>query len=207
MAFNQPKPNSPHMVKQLVGISGGNASDKALAKAVDALQSFVKGERKTKPTKKMLAVLEKNGVISKKEGGCSCMPKVPKKELAVMPVAEKITGGLNRLKKAERWSEFSKTQVKDGIDLAAYGYKTYNEAMNPMQTAAVNFIKAKTGGSVKRAPSEWVKFVKAYSQKHNIPYGEALKKAGPEYRKLSGKGYSQVGGGYKNVGGGYGAAS
>ena len=209
MAFNQPKPNLPYMTKQLVGISGGNASDKAVAKAIDALKSFVSGDRKTKPSKKMLQILEKHGVISKKEGGCS-MPKVPpkiKNELAVMPVAKKITGGVNRYKKAERWSEFSKDQVKDGIDLAAYGYKTYNEAMNPMQTAAVNYLKSKTGGSVKRAPSEWIKFVKAYSQKHNIPYGEALKKAGPEYRKLTGKGYGSVGGGYKNVGGGYGAAS
>ena len=200
MAFNQPKPNLPYMTKQLVGISGGNTSDIKIAKAIDALKSFVSGESK-KPSKKMLEILEKHGVISKKEGGCS-MPK-PKKEMAVMP----LTGGVNRLKKAEKWADFSKTQVKDGIDLAAYGYTTYNQAMNPMQTAAVNLLKSKTGGSVKRPPSEWIKFVKAYAQKHNIPYGEALKRAGPEYRKLSGKGYSQVGGGYKNVGGGYGAAS
>ena len=33
--------------------------------------------------------------------------------------------------------------------------------------------------------SEWINFVKAYAKKNNIKYNEALKKAGPEYRKGS----------------------
>ena len=35
--------------------------------------------------------------------------------------------------------------------------------------------------------SEWVSFVKAYAKKHGIKYGEALKRAAPEYRKRKGK--------------------
>ena len=36
--------------------------------------------------------------------------------------------------------------------------------------------------------SEWTSFVKVYAKKHGIMYGEALKKAAPEYRKKKGKG-------------------
>lgn len=35
--------------------------------------------------------------------------------------------------------------------------------------------------------SKWIDFVKAYSKKNNISYTEALKKAGPEYRKMMGE--------------------
>jgi len=38
--------------------------------------------------------------------------------------------------------------------------------------------KKKVGGG-------WVEFVKAYAKKNNIKYTEALKKAGPEFRKLN----------------------
>mgnify|MGYP003131644826 CR=1 FL=1 len=34
--------------------------------------------------------------------------------------------------------------------------------------------------------SEWVDFVKKYAKSKGITYGEALKKAGPEYRKKKG---------------------
>lgn len=34
--------------------------------------------------------------------------------------------------------------------------------------------------------SIWTDFVKAYAKKHGIKYPEALKKAGPEYRKKYG---------------------
>jgi hypothetical protein len=34
--------------------------------------------------------------------------------------------------------------------------------------------------------SDWIKFVKEYSKKNKISYTEALKKAGPEYRKMKG---------------------
>jgi len=42
-------------------------------------------------------------------------------------------------------------------------------------------------GGAKRPPSNWVMFVKDFSQKHNIPYKEALSKVGPSYRQLKNK--------------------
>jgi len=35
---------------------------------------------------------------------------------------------------------------------------------------------------------EWISFVKSYAKKHGIKYGEALKKAAPEYERKRGKG-------------------
>jgi len=35
--------------------------------------------------------------------------------------------------------------------------------------------------------SKWIDFVKAFAKKNNIKYNEALKKAGPEYRKMMGE--------------------
>lgn len=39
--------------------------------------------------------------------------------------------------------------------------------------------KKKSGGKM-----SWVSFVKEYSKKNNMKYNEALKKAGPEFRKM-----------------------
>ena len=244
MSFNQSTPNKPYASSQLVGLSGGSVNELNAAKAM--LEAYVSGERKTRPPKKMLNILEENGIITKKGGR---MPKKPPPNTAVMKpepfeggkvnrlkkakkwtsfvkkdivkdgidlaaygydkydaatnpygnaMAKAITGGkVNRLKKAKKWTSFVKDDiVKDGIDLAAYGYDKYNAATNPYGHA---MAKAITGGAAKRPPSKWISFVKAYSAKHNIPYGEALKRAGPEYKKMSGSGYGKVGGAYSGV--------
>jgi hypothetical protein len=44
-------------------------------------------------------------------------------------------------------------------------------------------------GKPKKAPSIWVQFVMNYSKIHNIKYGDALKKARPEYKKMTGVRY------------------
>ena len=153
----------PHATSQLV--------DLKLDKASSELKKYLNGERKTRPTKKMLEVLEDNGVISKSGAGYS-----------------KI-GGVNRLKKANRWADFSKDQVKDAIDLGSYGYDAYNKATNPYGHA---MAKAISGGAVKK-PSAWISFVKEFAQKNNMPYKEALKAASGPYKKLkSGAGYSSA---------------
>lgn len=36
--------------------------------------------------------------------------------------------------------------------------------------------------------NKWTEFVKAYAKKHKMSYPEAMKKAGPEYRKKYGAG-------------------
>jgi len=35
--------------------------------------------------------------------------------------------------------------------------------------------------------SKWISFVKEFAKKNNIKYNEALKKAGPEYRRMTGE--------------------
>ena len=243
MAFNQSKPNLPHMVSSLVGISGGSLQE--LGKAKSMLEAYVNGTRKTRPPQKVLDLLEKHQIITKKSGS-GRMPRKPPPKLAVEhpeafeggkvnrlkkakkwtsfvkddiikdgidltaygydkysaatnpyghAMAEAITGGkVNRLKKAKKWTSFVKDDiVKDGIDLAAYGYDKYSAATNPYGHA---MSKALTGGA--RPPSKWILFVKEYANKHNLKYADALKKAGPEYRKLTGSGYNKVGAGYNN---------
>ena len=162
----------PHATTQLV--------DLKLDKASSELKKYLNGERKTRPTKKMLEVLEDNGVISKKSGaGYS----------KVGAGYSQVGGKVNRLKKANRWADFSKQQVKDGIDLASYGYDAYNKATNPF---GHSMTKAITGGAVKK-PSAWISFVKEFAQKNNMPYTEALKAASGPYKKLkSGAGYSSA---------------
>lgn len=39
--------------------------------------------------------------------------------------------------------------------------------------------KKKSGGGM-----NWISFVKQYAKKNNMKYNEALKRAGPEYRKM-----------------------
>ena len=191
MAFNQSKPNLPHMVSSLVGISGGSLQE--LGKAKSMLEAYVNGTRKTRPPQKVLDLLEKHQIITKKSGS-GRMPRKPPPKLAVEH-PEAITGGkVNRLKKAKKWTSFVKDDIiKDGIDLTAYGYDKYSAATNPYGHA---MSKALTGGA--RPPSKWILFVKEYAQKHNLKYADALKKAGPEYRKLTGSGYNKDGAGYNN---------
>ena len=161
----------PHATTQLV--------DLKLDKASDALKKYLNGERKTRPTKKMLEVLESKGVISKSGAGYS----------QVGGGYSKI-GGVSRIKKAKKWTSFVKDDIiKDGIDLGSYGYDAYNKATNPLGHA---MTKAITGGAAKK-PSDWVSFVKSYAQKNNMPYKEALKAASGPYKQMkSGAGYSSA---------------
>ena len=160
----------PHATTQLV--------DLKLDKASDALKKYLNGERKTRPTKKMLEVLESKGVISKSGAGYS----------QVGGGYSKI-GGVNRIKKANRWADFSKQQVKDGIDLGSYGYDAYKKATNPVGHALKTAI---LGGAVKK-PSAWITFVKSFQEKNNISYKEALKAASGPYKQMkSGAGYSSA---------------
>ena len=149
---------------------GGRQDD--VEKAMKQLKSFMDGKRKTKPAKKMLDILEREGIISK---------------------VEEMSGGINRLKKGTRWRDFSNDTARMGIDTARYGYEQYRDAMNPVQAEAKKAIGNLFGGEKpKKSPSQWVMFVKDFAQQNNIPYKEALKAAGPHYKKLKGSGYSRV---------------
>jgi hypothetical protein len=160
-------------------IVGALKEDKGVMKEFDKakkqLDDYTSGVRKSKPGKAMLDILESQGVISKiedefKGGGTK-------------------SGKINRLKKAKRWTEYSKDTAYDGIDLARYGYDQFKEATNPVQSEAKKAAKgiAKMFGGAKRPPSPWIQHVKAFSQKHNITYKQALKDASPSYKATKAK--------------------
>ena len=191
-------------VDGLVGISGGAIikppSAKQLEKYVGDLHKFV-NEGGKKPTKTALNALEYAGVISKLNGAGYTQ-----------------IGGVNRLKKGMRWKNFSKGVVKDGIDLASYGYGEYKKATDPLGYAVGQAITGggkgmmkpavmprnskppsrgagynRIGGASKPAGSNYIQFVKQFASQHNIPYKEAMKVASAEYRKMKGAGYSSMG--------------
>jgi hypothetical protein len=122
----------------------------------------------------MLDILESQGVISKIEDE--------------LTGSGNKSGKISRIKKAEKWRDFSDTSLRKGIDTAKYGYEQYKEAVNPVQTEAKKAVKgiAKLFGGAK-APSPWIQHVKAFSQKNNISYKQALKDSGPSYRAMKSK--------------------
>ena len=148
---------------------------KEFNKAKKQLKDYTDGKRKTKPGKAAMAILEQSGVISKVEnefkGGGNKSGKIP------------------RIKKAKKWTRYANDRARMGIDTARYGYENFKDATNPVQAEAKKAAKgiAKKFGGAKRGPSPWISFVKDFSQKHNIPYKEALSKAGPSYRALKKK--------------------
>jgi hypothetical protein len=142
---------------------------KEFAKAKQQLDDYTSGVRKSKPGKLMLNILEKHGVISKIEdefkGGGNA------------------SGKISRIKKAKKWTGFADDTLRKGIDTAAYGYKSYKTATNPITAKITSMF----GGAVKRPPSNWIMHVKAFSQKNNISYKQALKEASPSYKSMKAK--------------------
>jgi hypothetical protein len=201
--------SNPGRATSAPGFSGGN-----LQKAVTELKSYTEGVRKTKPSQKMLDLLEQHNIISKSGGG-----RPPAPTTAVMPPRKNFRGGkVNRLKKANQWSDFSKTNAYDGIDLMAYGADAYNKATNPVGYAAQKALfggEYQSAGKVNRLKkaNQWSEFSKrnaydgidlgsygydAYNKSVN-PVGYAAQKA------LLGKGYASAGayqkaGGYASAG-------
>jgi hypothetical protein len=47
-------------------------------------------------------------------------------------VAGNKSGKISRIKKANKWKDFSVETARDGIDLGKYGYDTYQKAVNPV---------------------------------------------------------------------------
>jgi len=148
-------------------IVGALKDDKAVMKefnkAKKQLMDYQKGIRKSPPGNAAMNILEKAGVISK--------------------IEDEFKGGVNRLKKAKRWRDFSEETAYKGIDLGAYGYRKAKDAVNPIGKTVRGWFGGAQGGE-KRGPSMWIAHVKKISEANNIPYKEALKAAGPTYQKL-----------------------
>ena len=139
---------------------------KEFNKAKKQLDDYTSGVRKSKPTKAMLNILEKQGVISKIEDE--------------LTGSGNKSGKISRIKKAKKWADFSDDTLRKGIDTAAYGYKEYKKATNPITAKITSMF----GGAVKRPPSPWIMHVQDYAQKNNISYKQALKDSGPSYRAM-----------------------
>ena len=89
-------------VSLAASVSGGAKGAVELEKAKESLKKFVNNERKTKPSKKHLQILEANGIISKKSD-------------------ETEGGKVNRLKKAKAWTSFAVDTATSGLGLAEKG--------------------------------------------------------------------------------------
>jgi hypothetical protein len=142
---------------------------KEFNKAKKQLDDYTSGVRKSKPAKAMLDILEKQGVISKIEDE--------------FKGAGNASGKISRIKKAKKWTGFADDTLRKGIDTAAYGYKEYKKATNPITAKITSMF----GGAVKRPPSNWILHVKSYAQKNNISYKQALKEASPSYKAMKAK--------------------
>jgi L,D-peptidoglycan transpeptidase YkuD (ErfK/YbiS/YcfS/YnhG family) len=90
------------------------------------------------------------------------------------------SGRISRIKKANKWKDFSKEVVEDGMELGQKGLDMFNKQKD--RNSPMGQMKRAFGGVVK-APSKWIMFVKEFASKNGISYKEALKAAGPEYRK------------------------
>ena len=91
---------------------GGRQDD--VEKAMKQLKSFMNGTRKTKPAKKMLEILEKEGVISKMTGGYKSTAKA-------------------QIEDADAWTDYAVRTGDKGIGLVRRGYDNAKDAMNPVQ--------------------------------------------------------------------------
>ena len=141
---------------------------KEFNKAKKQLKDYQEGIRKSPPGKLMLDILESQGVISKIEDE--------------LTGSGNASGKISRIKKAKKWADFSDTSLRKGIDTAAYGYKEYKKATNPITAKITSMF-----GGAKRPPSNWIMHVKAFSQKNNITYKQALKEASPSYKAMKSK--------------------
>ena len=172
-------------VAPLAMLAAGKTSANELDKAKESLKNFVEGERKLKPSKKHIALLEKHGIISKKGAN------------------DEVEGGkVNRLKKAQKWTDFSANTLNTGLDLGAKGKSIIGGKVNRLKKAqkwtdfSANTLntgldlgakgKSIFGGA--KPQSQWVQFTKAFASKNGITYKEALSKAGPAYKQLKASG-------------------
>jgi hypothetical protein len=137
------------------------------------------------PTKKHLALLEEHGIISKKEGG-NVFKDIGKIAKKTTKSAVKATG--KAVKYVGDHEKDIRKVVKNPIVKA--GIMGVTSILAPELDPLVG-LALSAAGKAKKAPSAWIKFVMDYSKKHNIKYGDALKKAGPEYKKMKG-GYNMA---------------
>ena len=164
-------------LKKLKGkpLSGGGASNNR----IDIVKRIMKEKGLNLP--QASKYVKENNLYQKMEKAVkSKQPKLLRKNANETT----LQGGVNRYKKAKKWTKYTKDTINDGMDLAERGLSIVNKQTDPLRK-----VKSLFGGEVqkaKRPPSQWIQFVKQYASKKGIPYKQALKEASVEYKKLKG---------------------
>jgi hypothetical protein len=84
------------------------------------------------------------------------------------------SGKISRIKKANKWRDFSVDTAKQGIDTAKYGYEKYQEATNPVQSKLKQMFGF--GGDVEGGKISMADIKKSYNKNvKNTKLGKALK--------------------------------
>jgi len=148
-------------VAPLIAMAGSGKKSE-LDKAKESLKKYVNRERKTMPSKKHLALLEKEGIISKSEGGNF-----------LKDVSKGVSSAVKTTRKAVK-NPAVKGAIMTGTSLVA------------PELAPVAGLALSASGKPKKQPSAWVQFVLEFAKQNGLKYGDALKKAGPAYRKMKG---------------------
>jgi hypothetical protein len=151
-------------VAPLIAMAGSGKKSE-LDKAKESLKKYVNRERKTLPSKKHLAILEKEGIISKSEGGN-----------VFKDIGKGVSSAVKTTRKAVK-NPAVKGAIMTGTSLVA-------PELAPLAGLALS-----AAGKAKKQPSAWIKFVLEFAKQNGLKYGDALKKAGPAYRKMKGGSY------------------
>jgi hypothetical protein len=166
------------------------AGSKDLEKAKESLKNYVNRQRKTMPSKKHLKLLEEHGIISKQGG--NVFKDIGKATKSVAKATEKATKSA-----IKSTAKASKSAVKYVGD---HEQDIRNVVKNPIVkgvlTGATTMVAPEltplvgmalsAAGKPKKKASDWVQFALAYAKQHNLKYSEALKQAGPVYKKMKG---------------------
>ena len=75
------------------------------------------------------------------------------------------SGRISRIKKANKWKDFSKEVVEDGMELGQKGLQMFNKQKD--RQSPMGQVKRAFGGVVK-TPSKWIMFVKEFASKNGI---------------------------------------
>jgi len=118
------------------------------------------------PSKKHLALLEKEGIISQKSEGGNVFKDIGKG----------VSSAVKTTRKAVK-NPTVKGAIMTGTSLVA-----------PELAPAVG-LALSAAGKAKKQPSAWIQFVLEFAKQNGLKYGDALKKAGPAYRKMKGGSY------------------
>jgi hypothetical protein len=149
-----------------------------LEKAKESLKKYVNRQRKTMPTKKHLALLEEHGIISKTSGGNvfkdigKAAKKTTKSAVKATKTAVKYVGDHEKDIRKVVKNPIVKAGIMGATSILA-------PELDPLVGLALS-----AAGKSKKAPSGWVQFALAFAKQHNLKYSEALKQAGPHYKKM-----------------------